>query len=57
MWLLNGKRLSIIYLLFIFLTNDVHSERLFNPCFNSPKANYSSETMVDNQGGGVNWAG
>ena len=57
MWLLNGKRLSIMYLLFIFLTDDIHLERLFSPCFHSPKVNYSSETLVDNQGGIVNCAG
>lgn len=38
-------------------TTNIHSESLFHPSFHSPKANYSSETLGENQGGGVDCAG
>lgn len=39
------------------LTPDIHSESLFHLSFHSPKENYSSETLGDSQGEGVDNAG
>lgn len=41
----------------VFFTPDIRSESLFHPSFYSPKANCSSETVVEPQEGGVGNAG